>query len=276
MRLERGQVAAITGGASGIGLGMAHAFADRGLDVVIADISDDALGAAVAELEAKGVGALGVRTDVRDLDQVRALADATLERFGRVDVVCNNAGVVSAGVPIWEVPKEDWDWVVGVDLDGIVNGIRAFVPHLVAQNRGHVVNTSSMAGLLPQPTAGAYVASKFAVVGISETLAMEFELFAPEVGVTVVCPGVVDTDILSSGRDVPSEIRMAELHRQLTESDEGFENKVAGDGGIVDPSEVAAAVVDAIETRRLHIAPNGAPAAVAERSARLQADIAPS
>ncbi|HEY6532556.1 MAG TPA: SDR family NAD(P)-dependent oxidoreductase [Acidimicrobiales bacterium] len=269
MRLERGQVAVVTGGASGIGLGLANAFADRGLDVVIADVSEARLADAVSALEAKGVAALGLRTDVRSLAEVQALAAAAIERFGRIDIVCNNAGVVSAGVPMWDVPVDDWDWVMDVNLGGVLNGIRAFVPHLVAQGTGHVVNTASMAGLVPQPTASAYVASKCAVVGISECLALELELFAPGVGVTVLCPGTVDTDILSSGRDTPSEMSMAEMHEQLA----GGAASATMGAGIASPADAAAAVLDAIENDRLYTAPNGSPGEVRARADRLVADM---
>jgi NAD(P)-dependent dehydrogenase (short-subunit alcohol dehydrogenase family) len=270
MRLERGQVAVITGGASGIGLALGVAFADRGLDVVLADISEGPLQAAVAEIEAMGVSAIGVRTDVRSPEEVDALAASTIERFGRVDVVCNNAGVVNAGVPMWEVPLEEWEWILSVNLRGVINGIRAFVPHLVAQGSGHVVNTASMAGLLPQPTAGAYVASKHAVVGLTESLALEFELFAPTLGATVVCPGTVDTDILSSGKEIPSEMSIAEMHAQFADAAE--DNPVLGHG-VASPSSVAASVLAAIEAGRVHTAPNGSPEGVREWADQLVADM---
>src|SRR4029450_10672955 len=126
----------------------------------------DPLPAAVATLEASGAAAIGVRTDVRDLEQIEALADATLERFGRVDIICNNAGVSTSGPPTWETSTNDWDWVVGANLTGVFNGVRAFVPHLVAQNSGHVVNTASMAGVTVSTNHAPYVASQHRVVAL--------------------------------------------------------------------------------------------------------------
>lgn len=197
-----GKVAVVSGGASGIGRAMAQRWVAEGMKVVVADIEPEPLAAVGAELEAAGAEVLAVPTDVADLEQVEALAAATVDRFGAVHLVCNNAGVGGGGLS-WEVTHEDWSWVLGVNLWGVIHGIRAFVPHLVAQGEGHVVNTASIAGFAYAPFMGPYNASKAAVVAISETLKAELAMSAPAVGVTVVCPGWVNTRIHESDRNRP-------------------------------------------------------------------------
>jgi NADP-dependent 3-hydroxy acid dehydrogenase YdfG len=262
MQLERGQVAVVTGAASGIGLGLAHAFASRGLDVVLADIETDPLAQAVTAVEEQGVCALGVPTDVVDPTQVEALAQATLDRFGRVDVVCNNAGVASLGPPAWETPPADWEWVLSVNLGGVINGIRAFVPHLVAQNSGHVVNTASMAAVTVTTRHAPYVASKFAVAGLSEALRAELDVAAPNVGVTVVFPGSTNTNIATAHRNRPASLPMGSF--QLTDDVMAEVLDWAGriSGPIVEADEAAESVVRAVEAGRLHVTANGSPPAV--------------
>jgi len=203
MRLESGQVAVVTGAASGIGRGLVDAFAARGFRVVLADVEAQALEEAAGSVPGE---VLAVRTDVRSAESVDELAAATLERFGRVDVVCNNAGVVTSRAPIWQQSYADWEWTVQVNLLGVANGVRAFVPHLVTQGHGHVVNTASIAGLatIPGGGNGAYSATKHAIVGLSETLRLELSLVAPAVGVTVLCPGPVPTRIHDAARNRPS------------------------------------------------------------------------
>jgi len=196
----RDRVAVVTGGASGIGRAMAARFVADGMRVVIADIEQTALDATAAEL-----GVEGVRTDVSDPDSVAALADAVVERHGAVHVVCNNAGVGGGGV-ISSLTLNDWKWVIDVNLWGVIHGIHFFLPHLLANDDGgHIVNTASMAGLTPWPGIGPYNATKYAVVGISETLAIE--LSSTKVGVSVLCPGLVNTNIFSSQRNRPQELR---------------------------------------------------------------------
>jgi NAD(P)-dependent dehydrogenase (short-subunit alcohol dehydrogenase family) len=244
MRLEAAQVAVITGGASGIGRALADAFGARGLAVVVADIEDDALDTARHELEAAGVSVLTRRTDVRDAGDVEALADDVLARFGRVDVVCNNAGVISSPAPAWEQTPEDWLWTVQVNLLGVANGIRSFVPHLIAAGRGHVVNTSSIAGLATIPGGGnaAYSATKHAVVGLSETLRLELGLVAPDVGVTVLCPGPVPTRIHDAERNRPADLVTAGAGTsELPKPDFGLELER------VPAAVVAGRVLDGIE-----------------------------
>jgi NAD(P)-dependent dehydrogenase (short-subunit alcohol dehydrogenase family) len=195
-----GKVAVVTGGASGIGKAMAARFITDGMRVVIADIEQNALDATAAEL-----GVEGVRTDVSDADSVAALADAVIARHGQVHVLCNNAGVGGGGV-MSSLTLNDWRWVIDVNLWGVVHGIHFFLPHLLDNDdAGHIVNTASMAGLAPWPGIGPYIGTKYAVVGISETLALE--LADTKVGVSVLCPGLVNTNIFTSQRNRPPVLR---------------------------------------------------------------------
>lgn len=198
-----GKVAVVTGGASGIGLAMAKRFAADGAKIMLADIEETALAAAVAALKADGHDADGVRCDVSSWADVDSLADRTYERFGAAHVVCNNAGVVTFK-PTWEQTLDDWHWVMGVDLWGVVYGIRAFVPRMIASGEvGHVVNTASTAGLLGFPQIAPYVAAKMAVVGTSESLYNDLKAAGHSIGVSVVCPGGVRTRIRESERNRP-------------------------------------------------------------------------
>ena len=195
-RLE-GRVAVVTGAASGIGLGMARAFAAEGMKLVLADIDVDGLAAAAASLDAE---TLAVPTDVADAAAVERLAVAAEERFGGTHVLCNNAGVFTVGYQ-WETSIEDWSWVLGVNLMGVIHGIHAFVPRMLASGEpGHVVNTSSMGGLMTSPLTGSYGASKHAVVGISKGLRAELKTTGRPLGVTLVCPGEVASGIVDNLR----------------------------------------------------------------------------
>ena len=274
MQLKAGQVAVVTGGASGFGRALANQFASRGLDIVLGDIDVDHLGEAVAEIEEYEVNVLGVRTDVMYPDQVDALAAATLERFGHVDVICNNAGVSVIGPFAWETPLNDWEWVMRVNLGGVVNGIRAFVPHLVAQGSGHVVNTSSMAGITKTTLQSPYTASKFAVAGVSEGLRAELDQVAPDVGVTVVFPGILKTNILASESHRPAALAAPRppQREELWEHVGVCANAISGDEEMGAP-DAAAIVVRAIEANRLHVAPNGRSAAARSLCDSLLLDI---
>jgi NAD(P)-dependent dehydrogenase (short-subunit alcohol dehydrogenase family) len=245
----QGRIAVVTGGASGIGLGLASAFAAEGMKVVVGDIEEPALGDAIAKLEASGAEVLGVRTDVSDDASVAALAAAAIDRFGAVHVVCNNAGVGGGGLS-WEAPLSTWEWVLGVNLWGVIHGIRAFVPILMQQDEAHVVNTASIAGLAAGPFMGPYNASKHAVVALSETLYHEMALTAPQVKVSVLCPGWVRTRIADAARNRPGggEESAAEAPaRQLLQS--VLERGMA-------PEELAAIVLDAIRAERFWILPH--------------------
>jgi NAD(P)-dependent dehydrogenase (short-subunit alcohol dehydrogenase family) len=203
MELE-GKTAVITGGASGIGLATATQLAKSGVNLVLGDIEDDTLAAAVNGLQDGGARVLGVRTDVTSEADILALRDAALSEFGSVHVVFNNAGVAS-GATIG-TPTDVWKWVIDVDLYGVIYGINAFLPLFLEQNEGHVVNTASLAGLGGAPGMGPYCAAKFAVVGLSESLFHELALRGSQVGVSVLCPGFVKTRIHESARNMPDEL----------------------------------------------------------------------
>jgi NAD(P)-dependent dehydrogenase (short-subunit alcohol dehydrogenase family) len=250
VRLEPGQVAVVTGGASGIGRALVGAFAARGLAVVVADVEQGALDAAAAELTAAGARVLAAKVDVRQPDELDALAARVIGEFGRIDVVCNNAGVITPRLPVWEQPYADWKWIVDVNLHGVANGVRAFVPHLVAAGRGHVVNTASMAGLTTVPGGGngAYSATKHAVVGLSETLRLELALHAPDVGVTVLCPGPVPSRIHDAARNRPDD--------GASSAPDGTVGRSTDFGLVlrrVPAEEVAQQVLDAIEHGREYV-----------------------
>jgi NAD(P)-dependent dehydrogenase (short-subunit alcohol dehydrogenase family) len=193
-----GKVAVVTGGASGIGLGIARRLAAAGAMVVIGDVEVGALHAAADE-----VGALAVQTDVRHRDSVQALADAAVERFGTVNVIVNNAGI-GPFARLADLTEADWRWIVDVNLWGVIHGVSVFLPILqTAPGGGHIVNTASMAGLRPGPNLGAYTVTKYGVVALTETLAIELEQDGSQVGATVLCPGTVHTNIGSSTRNRP-------------------------------------------------------------------------
>jgi NAD(P)-dependent dehydrogenase (short-subunit alcohol dehydrogenase family) len=196
-----GKVAVVTGGASGIGKGIAAALAAEGAQVVIADIQRDAMEAAAAE-----IGAYSVRTDVSDPASVEALAATVLHRYGAVHVVCNNAGIGPLA-PVADLTLDDWHWMLGVNLWGVIHGVHTFLP-VLKQNRdgGHIVNTASMAGLVAGPRLGAYAAAKYGVVGLTEVLAAELAADNSRVGVSVLCPGTVHTSIGTSSRNRPADL----------------------------------------------------------------------
>ncbi len=195
-----GKTAVVTGAASGMGRAFAERFADAGMNIVLADVEVPRLEEAVAAVAAKGVAAIGVRTDVSDPDAVDRLRDEALARFGRVNVVCNNAGVAGS-MSGTIVDLDDWRWVLGVNLWGVVHGHRSFVPHLVEHGDGHIVNTASMAGHFPGHSA--YAASKWAVVALTEGLFHQLRTQGSTVGVSCLCPGWVATDIGTSDRNRP-------------------------------------------------------------------------
>jgi NAD(P)-dependent dehydrogenase (short-subunit alcohol dehydrogenase family) len=239
-----GKTAVITGGASGIGLATARQLASSGMNLVLGDIEQEPLFAAIEGLRADGAKVVGVVGDVAKEDDVLALRDAALAEFGTAHVVFNNAGV--GGGPAIGTPKKVWDWVMGVNVDGVINGINAFVPIFLEQNEGHVVNTGSLAGLVGVPGMGAYCASKFAVVGISECLFHELLLSGKNVGVSALCPGFVRTRIHESHRNMPDEL--AGYNDQLATRAATDSASAAVSAGI-DPSEVAIAVETAIRNK---------------------------
>ncbi|MBL4866240.1 MAG: SDR family NAD(P)-dependent oxidoreductase [Pseudomonadales bacterium] len=199
MKEVKGKVAFITGGGSGIGLGMARAFCNAGMKVMIGDIEQEPMERAVAELTKSGGEAAYVQVDVSDRDSMFAAADATIETFGKVHVLCNNAGVLVDGRSE-KVDVDNWNWVVDVNIWGVVNGLQAFLPLIRSHGEeGHVVSTSSMAGMVNFRGSGPYNATKFAVVALAETLMEEHK--KDNLGVSVLCPGAVNTKIAESGRN---------------------------------------------------------------------------
>ena len=201
-----GRVAVITGGAGGIGMAMARAFAARGAKLVLADMDEAALGRAVDELRKGGATAHGVRADVGDLASVNALADETVRHYGAVHIVCNNAGIALFG-EMANATHADWEYTMRVNFWGVVHGVEAFVPRLLAQKQGgHIVNTASMAGLVGMQWLGVYCASKFGVVGFSESLAEEVRQYG--IRVAVICPGSTNTGFSSSEGAAKTRERM--------------------------------------------------------------------
>ncbi len=260
MEQLEGRVAVVTGGASGIGRAVATQLAGAGMHVVVADIQQDALDATVANLAEAGRRVIGVRTDVSDGDSVKALADAAVAEFGAVHVVHNNAGV-GVGGPIWAHTERDWQWVLGVNLWGVIHGIRVFVPLMLEQGGpAHVVNTASMAGLISVPYLGAYNVSKHGVVTLSETLHRDLRLAGADIGVSVLCPGLVMTNIFESQRNRPEALadddgESGGLSALLEGAGDppATEDALGSFGQILSPDEVGAAVVDAVRRDRFYI-----------------------
>ena len=249
-----GKVAVVTGAASGIGRAMAERFAAEQMKVVLADVEVDALRHAEKELQDTGAEVLAVPTDVSDGDAVDALARATVDAFGAAHIVCNNAGVGGGG-PMQHLSTADWQWVLGVNLWGVIHGIRAFLPILLEQDEAHVVNTASMAGMTAGPFMGPYNASKFAVVAISETLFKEMAAQGGKVGVSVLCPGWVNTNIGDSERNRPADLRTTETWNATAESAapgmRDMLRQMLATG--MPPAEVADRVFDAVRRRRFYI-----------------------
>jgi len=237
-----GGVAVVTGGASGIGRAMAERFAGERAKVVVADIDARALAAVVDSIQARGGEALGVPTDVTDLSSVQALAAAAFEAFGKVSVLCNNAGVALWG-GLESATHRDWQWVLGVNLWGVIHGVEAFVPRMIASKEpGHIVNTASMAGLVATRGLGVYNTSKYAVVGLSETLAKDLRPY--QIGVSVLCPMGVATQIRESARNRPAD---------LTNDAPSAVEPVALMGRTLAPAVVAEMVLSAIRANRLYV-----------------------
>jgi NAD(P)-dependent dehydrogenase (short-subunit alcohol dehydrogenase family) len=253
MEKLRGRVAVVTGAASGIGLALAERFADEGMTVVMADVEAAALDTTAAAVRAKTAGVLALRVDVSHADDVERLARETYAAFGAAHVVCNNAGVAVFGA-VHEHSLADWQWVMGVNLWGVIHGVRAFLPRMLAGgDEGHIVNTASMAGLTTAPFMSVYDVTKHGVVALSESMFKEFEATGASIGVSVVCPGLINTSITRSSRNRPPEL-----------AEEGKAGPMAQAFGqeLADrltrgypPSEVAEQVVRGIREKRFYIVP---------------------
>jgi NADP-dependent 3-hydroxy acid dehydrogenase YdfG len=257
MKELQGRVAFVTGGASGMGRAMVRSFAAAGMKVVAADIEQGALDALAANLAGSNAEVLPLKVDVGDRDAMAAAAARTEEAFGKVHVLCNNAGVVVGG-RIDEMDYRDWDWVTHVNYDGVINGIQTFLPRILAHGEGgHIVNTASGAGHIPVPGLSIYNTTKFAVVGLSET--MRTELAPMNVGVSVLCPGVVNTGIFESGRNRPDALQRERDTSKIAFSasgnatDEERARMMEVMASAMDPAVVGDMVVDAIRNDDLYI-----------------------
>jgi NAD(P)-dependent dehydrogenase (short-subunit alcohol dehydrogenase family) len=252
-----GKTAVVTGAASGIGLALASRFADARMQVVLADIEEAALERAVKQLEERQATVLGVVANTMVEESVQSLAAQAINEFGKVHVLCNNAGVAStAGTPgggIWEVPNTDWDWVLGVNFYGVLYGLQAFVPHMLEHGeQGHIVNTASLAALMPG--GGTYGVSKHGVLCLTETLYNDLKARNAAIGASVLCPGFVKTQIIDAERNRPSELASGGAGAPA--------EMVAVAQAMIDqgkdPADIANAVFESIEQDRLYILPHPA------------------
>ncbi|WP_137920699.1 SDR family oxidoreductase [Hydrogenophaga sp. 2FB] len=252
----KGKTAVLTGAGSGFGLECARIGAQRGMNLVLVDVQQDALDKATAEIEATGVQVLSRRVDVSSQEQMEALASAVQQRFGAPHFVFNNAGVGSGGL-IWENSVRDWEWVLGVNVWGVIHGVRLFTPMMLAAAkadpnwRGHIVNTASMAGLLTPPNMGVYNVSKHAVVSLTETLYQDLKLVSDQLSASVLCPYFVPTGISQSHRNRPTEMA-DEAATQSQLIGQAMTDKAVGSGKVT-ATEVAQLVFDAITADRFYI-----------------------
>ncbi|WP_306320093.1 MULTISPECIES: SDR family oxidoreductase [unclassified Streptomyces] len=250
MRITHDQVAVITGGASGIGYGLAEALAARGVRLVVSDIREEGLAKARAALAEAGAEVTAVVADVGEETSVRSLAERTTAAYGRVDLVCNNAGLVSPAAPLWEQDLGTWERMIRVKLLGVVHGVRAFAPLLLERGTGHILNTASSGGLAPLPDRTPYTTTMHAVVGLTETLDAELKRVSPALGATVLCPGLVDTP-LGQNSAALGAIRLP------ASAPTSMRSMAAGRGGILSAREVAEAALATVEAGRVHVAPGG-------------------
>ncbi|MBS1179237.1 MAG: family oxidoreductase [Proteobacteria bacterium] len=271
MKQFKGRTAVITGAASGLGLETCRIAAREGMNVVMADVQQDALDRAAAEIAAAGAVVLPYRLDVSKATEVEALGAATLQRFGAPSFVFNNAGVGVGGL-VWENTLQDWEWVLGVNLMGVVHGLRVFTPMMLDAARqdpgfeGHIVNTASMAGLLNPPNMGVYNVSKHAVVSLSETLYQDLRLVTDQVTASVLCPFFVTTGITRSERNRPGELAAATPTKSQLIG-QAMSDKAVGSGKVT-AAMVAQYVFDALREQRFYIYSH--PQALASVKTRLE------
>ncbi|PLP97563.1 SDR family oxidoreductase [Cupriavidus pauculus] len=257
MKQFEGKVAVITGGASGFGKEFARIGAQMGMKLVLADVQEDALDAAVAEFKAQGAQVIGLRTDVSKAEQVQALADAAMTAFGEVNLVFNNAGVGAGGL-LWENSEKDWEWVLGVNLYGVIHGVRIFTPLMLEAAKkdpgfqGHIVNTASMAGLLNPPAMGVYNVSKHAVVSLSETLYQDLSLVTEQVRCSVLCPYFVPTGISQSQRNRPAGLANDAPPTRSQMVSQALSDKAVNSGKVT-AADVAQMTFDAIRDESFYI-----------------------
>ncbi len=257
MKTYQGGTAVITGAASGFGLEASRIAARRGMNVVMADVQQDALVAAAAEITALGAQVLAMRVDVAKAAEVEALGAATLARFGAPNFVFNNAGVGAGGL-IWEHTLKDWEWVVGVNLMGVAHGVRVFTPMMLAAAKadpawqGHIVNTASMAGLLNAPNMGVYNVTKHAVVAMSETLFQDLRLVTDQIGASVLCPYFVPTGITRSERNRPTDLQSDAKPTRSQLIGQAMSDKAVSSGKLT-AAQIAQFVFDAVDEGRFYI-----------------------
>lgn len=253
MHTLRDRVVVVTGAGSGIGRALALGYAAEGSKLVLADIENGALAESERLVSEAGAEVLGVRTDVSDSDSVERLANAAIDRFGAVHVLCNNAGVGGGGL-IKDQQLVDWRWVLDVNLWGVIHGVHHFLPLLRSVDEAHIMSTASVAGLIAVPGLGPYNASKFAVVAVMETLHHEMARDEESnVGVSVLCPGVVNTNIAKSQRNRPEHLQRQRAASPRADARRRNANIAAALEAGMDPSDVAAAVIGAMKERRFWV-----------------------
>jgi len=252
MKEFKGKTVVVTGAASGIGFGLAERFAQEKMNVVLADIEQDALDAAVAKISDLGVEAVGIAVDVMDKNSVQSLAKKSIDAFGNIHILCNNAGVAPPAIdePIWDHEQNAWDWVMGVNFYGVLYGLQSFVPHMVKhKEEGHVLNTVSLAGILGLE--GSYGVSKFATLALSEGLFQSLKKINSKIGASALCPGFVATNIIDSQRNrpehLPSKKKSNFLLKQLASAVLKRGKK---------PDEIADRVIEGIQADSFYILPH--------------------